>query len=270
MGCATLLILLHVVAHLVSGEIRLGLIESDPRLVRACDFAIRKARADGVCRESIVLVNATGCEESKGHEAAGGTANAAKLLFEENISGIVSSRCADESWEISRLSYFENIPVINRIGSSRTLLNNEQNPTTVATATTTVVGFAMAISKIMQFYNFTSYDIVTSTSNIHDKTTTDEFLAVIDLNSRLIVLIGDTKAAGHFYTKIDLNLIVTSGFMFVFACEDAPEMCVSECRDQVRNSRTLLLTHKFDDGAATFNEILKNISFEPLATVINA
>ncbi|TKR64221.1 hypothetical protein L596_024794 [Steinernema carpocapsae] len=146
---AVILTILRFFLSIATAETILGVIESDADLISVCDYAIQRARADGLCSEPVTLLNATGC---KGKYTEG-TANAAQMFFENDIAGIVSSRCADETLEISRLSYFAKVPVFNRIGTSVSLFNNEQNPTIVDMAMTTVMGYVMAIQLVMQEYN---------------------------------------------------------------------------------------------------------------------
>uniref|UniRef100_A0A1I7Y8J3 ANF_receptor domain-containing protein n=1 Tax=Steinernema glaseri TaxID=37863 RepID=A0A1I7Y8J3_9BILA len=143
-------------------ELRLGLIEADPFLVAVCSFALQKAHDRGVVKvlqiptvsdlsvqEPVLLLNASGC-------AGEGAANAARLFFEERVSGIVASRCPEETLEIARFAYFERIPVLSRVGSLPDLFDNHQNPTLVATPLASVVGYGLAVEALLRHLGFRS------------------------------------------------------------------------------------------------------------------
>lgn len=60
-----------------------------------------------------------------------GTANVADMFFNVPIQGVIAGRCDEESVDIARLSYFWNLPVFTRIGTSEELNHRELYPTVI-------------------------------------------------------------------------------------------------------------------------------------------
>ncbi|TKR80989.1 hypothetical protein L596_014945 [Steinernema carpocapsae] len=269
-----------------AAEIRLGVIESDPQLVAVCSFAVKRAHEEGLLKESVTLVNASGCEGE-------GTANSAKLFFEQNVAGIVASRCSDETVEIARLGYFENIPVLNRVGTSS--FANDQDPTLVDTSLTSLLGFCMAIKELMNYHKYKSLTLVGPSTSIHgetvalhdtlknllendpdvpvgvkviefyDKMPREDFLSNVDLNSRLIIFAGDRRSTNNFFNKMDLTAAVESGFVIVMVCENFPADCTSEIKSTIKSTKTFVLTFHDVDSKIAVDELRKQ--FQDLDSV---
>ncbi|KAK0404488.1 hypothetical protein QR680_017474 [Steinernema hermaphroditum] len=265
MGPLGVLLFFQLILPTPTKEIRLGLIESDPGLVALCDFAIQKARETGVLQKPVVLLNASGC----GGE---GAANAARLYFEEEVVGIVASRCVEETLEIARLSFFEGIPVLSRVGSSPSLFDNRRNPMLVGAALTSVAGYAKSLKEFMTSHRisaltlvgpvFDPYDgevplhvslrevlrkeaIRTRVFEFDEKSTREAFFDRVDMTSRLVVFVGDRRLSKKFFSRIDLSGAVESGFLLVIVCDESPAVCTSGIRGTVEKTRALVLS--FDD-----------------------
>uniref|UniRef100_A0AC35TG48 Guanylate cyclase n=1 Tax=Rhabditophanes sp. KR3021 TaxID=114890 RepID=A0AC35TG48_9BILA len=248
--------------------VNVAILDSDPATILACKTAISHATTNGDCLKDVTLINDNACNAQ---DIAGGTSNGGAMVYENYSKAMIGPRCYDENYDLSRLSYFWNLPFFDRNGNVLSTYDNSLNPTVSHVSMTAASTMALSLIRFMQSYKFRdvlffgpvalsdhflsrhavvaqymkSFD---NTINITTISVTDEDASgrgVVDLElitpTQLIVIDSSFAKFPSIVANLNLPDLFSYGYLVVILCAEVPTICGKPSQSAFEDSKALLL-----------------------------
>ncbi|KAH7723899.1 Protein GCY-27 a [Aphelenchoides avenae] len=219
------------------------------------------------------------------------------MFFREQIEVLLPGRCAQESLEIARLSYFWNVPVINRVGTAPELFDNVFYPTLVQIPEVSSVAVAMAVNELMKQLKMSELLIVGPKSNndkehvtlaqgvrkyisvelpnlnvtglveIEESDWVNVFETVRQVRTptKVIVIDGAFDDLQNVLTSIGVLELGAQSYLLILLCKGPSEACAGDVKDLVKAAKIVVLSSsvpKWKEGEKKLTAILKDAGYQ--------